>query len=305
MLPLLKKVFREESGATMVITAVAFSVLLGFTALAVDSGVLFVEHTRLARAADAAVLAGAQELPDIVRAEAVARDYGQRNGIDNANLQINFSHNNKQITVSAQKDVDLYFARVFGKDSSQVHGRAVARIAPVKTVTGIIPIGINEILLPLTVGQEYLLKAGAHDQVLGWRGILEYPGTNGATDYRDCAYNGYFNKVNINDIEGKAAGNMSGPTVQGILERINLCTNGCTWDNYEPGCPRVVIVPIYRDLDPAYKVKIVGFATVFLERVVGQGEASKVYARYINYTFSGETDDSITDSYLNSVQLVQ
>ncbi|MDT3701401.1 MAG: pilus assembly protein TadG-related protein [Thermincola sp.] len=305
MLPLLKKFCRDVSGATMVITAAAFSVLLGFTALSVDVGVLFLEHTRLSRAADAAVLAGAQELPDISRAESAARDYGQRNGIDNNQFTINFSNNNKQISGIASKYVDLYFARVFGKDSSLVRGRAVARVAPVKAVTGLIPIGINDILLPLTIGQEYLLKAGAHDQVLGWRGILEYPGQSGSTDYRDSAYYGYNSKVEINDIEWKAAGNKSGPTVQGIQERMALCTNGCTWDNYELGCPRVVIVPIYRDLDPAYKVKIVGFAAVFLERVVGQGEASKVYARYIHFTYSGEIDDSITDSYLNSVQLVE
>jgi len=203
--------------------------------------------------------------------------------------------------VTASKDVNLYFARVFGKSSSQVYGRAVARVAPVTAATGIVPIGINDILLPLSVGQEYLLKAGAKDQVLGWRGILEYPGANGADDYRNNAYNGYANKVRIDDVEGKAAGNMSGPTVQGIQDRINICTDGCTWDNYQPGCTRVTLVPIYRDLDPAYNVKIVGFATVFLERVIGQGQASKVYATYVNATYSGEIDDS----NLNSVQLVR
>ena len=304
MLQLLKKLFREECGTTIVITAVAFSMLMGFTALAVDSGVLFVEHTRLARTADAAALAGAQELPNIGQAEVTARDYAQRNGTDNPDLNIGFSPDNKELTVTASKNVNLYFARVFGKNSSLVNGRAVARIAPVKAVTGIVPIGINEIMLPLTVGQEYLLKAGAHDQSQGWRGVLEYPGANGATDYRDCAYNGYNGKVNIDDIESKATGNMSGPTAQGLQERIDACTNGCTWDHYEPGCPRVVIVPIYRDLGTS-QVRIVGFAGVSLERVVGQGQESEVYARYINYTFSGETEDSLTNSYLNSVQLVQ
>lgn len=305
MLPLVKRVLREEHGATVVITAVAFAILLGFTALAVDAGVLFVEHTKLARAADAAVLAGAQELPDTGRAVTAARDYAQRNGIDTANLSVVFSSDNKQITVNASKDVNLYFARIFGRSTSLVHGRAVARIAPVKTVNGIVPVGINEILLPLTVGQEYLLKAGAHEHVLGWRGVLEYPGENGATDYRNCSFNGYSGVVKINDLVSKAAGNMSGPTAQGLQERINACRSGCTWDHYEPGCPRVVIVPIYRDLSPQNQVEIAGFAGVFLERVEGNGEDSQVYATYINYSFSGETDDSITSSYLNSVQLVE
>lgn len=305
MLPLIKKFLREECGATIVITAVAFSVLLGFTALAVDGGVLFVEHTRLARAADAAVLAGAQELPDTGRAEMAARDYAQRNGIDLANFGVAFSADRKQITVTASQTVNLYFARVFGRNSSLVSGRAVARIAPVKMVNGIVPVGINEGLLPLTAGQEYLLKAGAHEQILGWRGILEYPGENGATDYRDSSLNGYNGVVKIRDIVNKATGNMAGPTAQGLRERIDDCTDGCTWNHFEPGCPRVVIVPIYRELAQQWQVEIVGFAGVFLDRVEGYGEESKVYATYINYSFFGEIDDSITDSYLNSVQLVE
>lgn len=305
MLPLVRKFFKDERGTAVVIIAAAFAVLMGFTALAIDSGILYLEHTRMARAADASVLAGAQELPDTAGARSNALDYAQRNGIDPSTLDISFSADNKQITVTARKLVNLYFAKLIGFNTSTVKGTATARIAPVKITRGLIPVGINEVMLPLTVGQEYMIKAGAHSNVQGWREIIEFPGENGATDYRNTSLNGYPNTVQINDQVGKAAGNMSGPTMQGLQERIDNCTDGSTWNNYQPGCPRVVLVPIYRDLAPENKVKIVGFASVFLERVTGNGQESEVYAKYINNTVFGETDDSLTNSYLNSVRLVQ
>lgn len=303
MLSCFPRLAREENGTVAVLVALAFTALLGFTALAVDTGILYLEHTRLAAAVDAAVLAGAQELPDLNAAEAKVREYAQLNGIDPAVINIGFSEDNRQITVTTSKTVDLYFAKVLGFNTAAVNGRAVARIAPVSKMANLIPLGINEDLLPLSVGTEYMLKGGAQDGN-PWRGIIEYPGQgNGGNNFRDLVINGYDGKVKIGDLEGKVPGNKSGPTMQGVDERINACGNGCTWNNYESNCPRVVMVPIYRDLGS--QLRIVGFASVFLERVDGNGDNSRVWATYINYTVSGETDDSITNSYLNSVKLTE
>ncbi len=303
MRPLIRRLAGEEKGAVIVVIAVIFSVLLGFLALAVDAGVLYVEHSRLAKAADAAALAGAQELPDTATARTVAEDYAQRNGLDLGTLNISFSTDNKRITIITSKTVNLYFAKVLGFNSSTVHGRAVARIAPVKEVSSLIPLGINENLLPLSAGTEYMIKSGAKDGN-PWRGIIEYPGQGqGGDNYRDLARNGYNETVEFGDMEREVPGNKSGPTIQGITERINACNDGCTWNNYQSGCPRVSLVPIYREVGS--ELQIVGFSTVFLERVDGSGEDSRVWARSINNTISGETDDSITNSYLHSVRLTE
>ena len=52
---------KDESGATVVIVALFMVVLLGFAALAIDGGRLYLEKSELQKALDAAVLAGAQE----------------------------------------------------------------------------------------------------------------------------------------------------------------------------------------------------------------------------------------------------
>ena len=296
----------KENGNVIVILALALSVLLGCTALAVDTGVLYLEHNRLVRAADAAALAGGQELPDASKALSVAFNYAQQNGIDTADpnfFTVSISPDNKKITVEIKKNVDLHFARVLGFNTSRVKGRAAANISPVKKTTGILPVGLDESLLPLAAGQTYIIKVGFPE--VGWTGILEYPGQSGADDYRKSARYGYPNPVTVGDNENKAPGNVTGPTIQGIQERID--SSGDTWNNPLSDSQRVVVVPIYRVLgaSPIDNVKVVGFASVFLEKVVGAGNKNEVFVTYINHTISGETDDTLTTSYVNSVRLVE
>ena len=304
MLQTFKRLAGEEKGAAVVIIALAFTVFLGFMALAVDSGLLYLEHARLARAADSAALAGAQELPDTVKAETVARQYAQLNELDPDAMSVGFSLDNREITITASKTVSLYFAQVLGYNEKTVRGQSRARISPVCAISGLIPLGFNENLLPLDPGTAYMIKGGSQDGS-PWRGIIEYPGQgNGGDNYRDLAREGFNGTVAIGDLEGKVPGNKSGPTEQGIEDRINACTDGCTWNNYEPGCPRLALVPIYRDLGE--QIEVIGLATVFLESVGaenGKGNDNRVLATYINNTVSGETDDSVTGSYLYSVEL--
>ncbi|MFA5881098.1 MAG: pilus assembly protein TadG-related protein [Eubacteriales bacterium] len=302
MLPLIKRLVKDERGTVIVVIAVIFTILLGFVALSVDTGILFMHNSRLGRAMDAAALAGAQELPDRDKARLAALDYASKNNIDPGTLNISFSVDNKQITLSGTRNVGLVFARFLGFETSDVNARAVAEIQPISISKGLLPVGISEDQLPLTEGVEYMLKGGAQD-ANPWRGILQYPGCVGAADFRKLAREGYTENVKIGDTEGKEVGDKAGPTLQGISDRLETCTHGCTWDHYTEGCLRICLVPIYRDIGES--VIIVGFASVFVERVDGVGNESRLWARYINHTMSGETDDSITNSFLNSVRLVE
>ncbi|MBU7008227.1 pilus assembly protein TadG-related protein [Phosphitispora fastidiosa] len=300
-----RRMITGENGNVVVISAIIFTVLLGFVALAVDGGLLYLEFTRVARGADAAALAGAQELPDTVKAAARVSEYLQKNSInanEPDNLVIAFSPNNREITVKIQKPVQLHFAKVLGLDRANVDGAAAAQISPVSKISGLIPLGIDESLLPLEHGHQYIIKVG--NPSTGWTGIMEYPGQSGKDDYKEAALNGYDGLVAINDIVGKAPGNATGPTIEGIQTRIDQIIE--SWSDYNPDSPRIVLIPVYRNLGvlPNEGVQIVGFASVFLEKVVGHGLENDVYVRYVNYTVSGETDDSITGSYLNSVKLI-
>ena len=54
---------RRERGQTLLIFVLALTVLLGFTAMAIDLGLFFEDRRHLQNTADAAALAGVAELP--------------------------------------------------------------------------------------------------------------------------------------------------------------------------------------------------------------------------------------------------
>ena len=72
-----------EGGQAIVLVVVSLVVLLGMAALVIDIGYAYYAHRSLQASADAAALAGAQELPDASRAQLIAQQYtagdGQKN----------------------------------------------------------------------------------------------------------------------------------------------------------------------------------------------------------------------------------
>ena len=80
---------QEERGQVIVLVVVMLIVLLGFAALVVDVGYAYYAHRSLQASADAAALAGAQELPNASAAEAVARQYSASAGNKNERGNIN------------------------------------------------------------------------------------------------------------------------------------------------------------------------------------------------------------------------
>ena len=125
----------SEAGQTLVLFVLALGVLLGFVAMTVDVGMIFVERRSLQSAADAAALAGAPALPpegSAAAAMALAREYAEKNGyvdgVDGVKVKVRspFNGNPKDIEVVIEKEMPFIFARVLGLESTGVGARAVA-----------------------------------------------------------------------------------------------------------------------------------------------------------------------------------
>lgn len=85
------KKIQEQAGQTLILFALMIAVLLLFIVMVVDVGMFMEQRRHAQNVADAAALAGAQELPDDpTAAEWFARDYATRNGFDPAALDITF-----------------------------------------------------------------------------------------------------------------------------------------------------------------------------------------------------------------------
>jgi Flp pilus assembly protein TadG len=118
---------RREDGAVLVVVALTMAVLLGFSALVIDMGALYLEKSRLQSALDAAALAGAQELPDTAGAASAARKYYAANGCDAAGLSVTFP-DAETITCSGEQTVQTTFARVLGVERTStrlLHATAI------------------------------------------------------------------------------------------------------------------------------------------------------------------------------------
>jgi hypothetical protein len=132
---------RSERGQVVVLVVVALVVLLGFAALVIDVGYAYYAHRQLQASADAAALAGAQELPDRDRAEAVAREYSASAGSKNEKSDIPDVTTTVQtkcinsipgcdpvnaVVVLERAPTKTFFAGLFGIDSFKITARSTA-----------------------------------------------------------------------------------------------------------------------------------------------------------------------------------
>jgi Flp pilus assembly protein TadG len=102
---------------------------------------------RLQATADAAALAGAQQLPNSPgNARSLALDYANRNGGDvlAANITVSSMFNpNDTIQVRAQKNQPGIFSRILGVDSTDIHASAKARADTPYSVRYVAPMVVS------------------------------------------------------------------------------------------------------------------------------------------------------------------
>ncbi len=113
-----KRLCFDESGAVMVLVALALVVIVGMAGLVIDSGRLYLENQKIQNALDAAALAGAQELPNTNAATLAALEYAALNGLNPDELIIAFP-SSSLITVEYTEEVKTYFLPVLGINEIQ------------------------------------------------------------------------------------------------------------------------------------------------------------------------------------------
>lgn len=139
----IKYLFKEEKGAALPFVAIILGLFaLGFIALVVDAGTLYVNRKAMVTAADAAALAGARVLEESLgNDEAGAREeavkYAAANGADSDQIDVFVGEKTvtlpdgsqdfrKVVEVTAGKNQPLIFARFLNDDDADVKAHAVA-----------------------------------------------------------------------------------------------------------------------------------------------------------------------------------
>jgi hypothetical protein len=263
----LVKLWKEQRGSALVFVSLSFVVLLGFVGFVIDGGTLYYTKSYMQKAANAAVLSGAQELTyqqnaveDVVYN--ILEKHGQRNSLDQIEVVMK-----DKVTIHLSEEVPLSFGKLFGQQTATVKVKAAAALFTMGKAEGVAPLGIDD-SIPLIYGQEYNLKVDNDLSDTGFFGILALGGT-GAKTYEDNLKNGYGFPIEIGDIIDTQTGNVAGKTKTGVNDRINRCP-------YPEGeiqhrdCARIILVPVYTPYNQTSnqlkQIQVTGFAYFYIIR---------------------------------------
>jgi hypothetical protein len=255
-----------QGGYVLPATAVLLVVLLGFTALAVDIGVLLGARTAAQRAADAGALAGAFSFavnqiavqPDTAQAHALAVTAANRvlsRPITAAEITVDVNVAQRLVTVDVIHPAQTYFARVLGIDSVNVRGHASAEAfahatgaACAKpwfmpnTILSSLPAceacAAGEVFISggaVTAwaaaqrGHEFTLKPNnpAASLAPGQFYAIRMADSTGGNDYRANIASCSPQQIRCQQTYGAEPGNMIGPTLQGVRDLIGPVAD--TW----------------------------------------------------------------------------
>ncbi len=139
----LRRLWDEESGASIIVIAVSFLALVGFVGLAIEVSYWYLERRAMQSATDSAALSGAYIMyemqstspsndPEIT---AAAKNDAKRNNYDDAaaNVVVTVNHpfagDQSKVEVIMTKDEASMFSSLFGAGATTIARRAVAQTA--------------------------------------------------------------------------------------------------------------------------------------------------------------------------------
>jgi hypothetical protein len=140
----LRRRIRCDSGQVFVFVAFVLMALVGMAALVIDGGSWYRAQRHLQTAADAAALAGAQELPTKPStATDVALDYAQRNYAGVPDPAVTFP-DTATIDVHATATAPGIFARIYGAafDEVDISAHAQAKVSAPLELKNVAPIAV-------------------------------------------------------------------------------------------------------------------------------------------------------------------
>jgi hypothetical protein len=293
---------REEKGSVTVFVSLLIIVLMGMMALVTDIGVVYAEKAKLSKAIDAAILAGGQDLPaNPTLARYSMQTYLVENGVDLNQVTIDIAADGKKARIVATKPVDHYFGKILGFTQTDITEEAKLEIGVASSASGgLRPFAV--VKFDYNFGDVVTLKEGAGDGYQGNYGVVALGGTGTPLVLENALY-GYDGTVRVGDLISTEPGNMAG--MVNTLEQYFSSIDD-QFNDYDRDSDRIWTVPLIATIEVAGRsqVEVVGFAQVFVERVYKISGDAAIDARFIRFVSSGEIDDTLEDTGVYAMRLV-
>lgn len=304
----------------LVIMAGGFAVLAALVGMSVDIGSVVYTRTDLQKMADAAAMAGGQDLPTSTAATNSANEYVTKNGTGTATVSIiNTYSPNDTIKVTVTRHVSYRFLKMVGLSGADPSASATVRVGRYQGGNGLVPWGLiasnnsNSTLLGNACYQgvvngvpqfksntQCTLKYGAGTSAGGDFGALALDSTGGSTYEANIAF-GSNSPFKIGDQLEAQTGNMQGPTNHAIDERFaRTAPAGCAGNardqvlknnpdgsvSIQPGCehsPRIILIPVVDQINNPSKSTLLGFAFMYLTGATTNGGHSEVSGEFVKF----------------------
>jgi hypothetical protein len=300
--------FNNNRGSSSIILLLMITVIIALMTLTVDAGLLYLEKSKLQNVVDSAALAAISEYAEgQEKMLDEAYKYSSLNGVPTEKLNISISENNRRVTVTTNKSVALYFAKVFNKSSEEIGTKAAAIAGPLSSIKGIRPLAVEE--QEFVYGETYTLKSGGGGGNTGNYGAIALGGT-GSSNYRNNLKNGYnAHSIKIGDEIETETGNMDGSTFDGISELLSsdFHEHGEDVSQIEVNCPRLIKIPVIDSfsIEGRSTVIVVGFAAFFLDNVVKNNGKTEITGRFLKRIGDGKIDENGEGYGLFGTKLVE
>jgi Putative Flp pilus-assembly TadE/G-like len=146
---------RQDRGAITAFVALFMVGFMGLMAIAIDAGSWYRSQRRVQASADAAALAGAQDLPNTGAAAASATNYADLNapGLDPWSPTFPSTSPcapDSCIDVKLSRSAPGFFAKVLGINSVTVHGHALAGVGSPSQIRHALPVAVSQSVVCLT-----------------------------------------------------------------------------------------------------------------------------------------------------------
>lgn len=126
----LQKVSASSAGSIVVLLAISITCLIAFVGLAIDGGYIYLQYSKMARAADAAALAAALKVPDLdaakIEADTISSWNGFTNGVDDTTVSTYVKSDANRVYVTVAKKQKMFFVTVLGIDHFNMSATAAA-----------------------------------------------------------------------------------------------------------------------------------------------------------------------------------
>lgn len=311
------KLVKDEDGVGVVWFALSFIVIIFMVGLAIDGGRLYETKSQLRKAADAAVLSGAQKLTvsdssviDLV--DQILAAHNEQSSLIGAPV---ISHESEdKVTITLERNVPLYFLKLFGFSSTPVRIRSSAAIYPLIKTSGIVPFGLNEEIInsdPDIFTKTVELKVDSGDSDYGNFGIVALSGVGGK-QYEEALMYGYDEDIDLSDPDNPViidtqTGNVEQKTIKGVNYRIDLSPY-TGYDPDHPDDPRIITILVYQPekitTNQLKSIRVTGFAYFYLDQPMSSKD-STVKGHFIKMVGRGIANKNALNCGAYGVKLVE